>query len=154
VGCEEVPLEWNEFEMAAACLAMWSLCDDSVLRYNEREGTARTVQSIESEQRHTSGSGRQRPHGLTRSVRGRGATLGTSSMGMARAFSFFKKDLFWRVVPLARAQHAYLSLRRRIGHFYVGMWGCLLRDKFMTLSSYHHKFWQGRPQNIPFIIRK
>jgi hypothetical protein len=68
---------------------MWSQCDDSELRYNEREGTARTVQSIESEQGHTSGSGRQRRHGLTRSVM-RGATLGTSSMGMALAFSFLK----------------------------------------------------------------
>ena len=94
MGCEEVPLEWNEFEMAAACLAMWSQCDDSELRYNEREGTARTVQSIESEQGHTSGSGRQRRHGLTRSVMGRGATLGTSSMGMARAFPFYYEGIF------------------------------------------------------------
>jgi hypothetical protein len=60
------------FEMAAACLAaMWSpitgsQCDDSVLRYNEREGTARTVQSIESEPGHTSGTGRQRRVALQR----------------------------------------------------------------------------------------
>ena len=79
------------FVMAAACLAMWSQCDDSELRYNEREGKARTVQSIESEQGHTSDSGGQLRHGLTRSVMGRGATLGTSSMGMALAFPFFKK---------------------------------------------------------------
>ncbi len=82
MGCEEVPLEWNEFELAAACLAMWSQRDDSELRLNEREGTARTVQSIESEQGHTSVSGRQRRHGVVmaswqvthRSVMGRGAT--------------------------------------------------------------------------------
>jgi hypothetical protein len=69
------------FEVAAGCLAMWSQCDDSELRFNEREGTARTVQSIESEQGRTSVLGRQLRHGLEwppgklhRSVMGRGAT--------------------------------------------------------------------------------
>ena len=49
-----------------------SQCDDSELR-NEREDTARTVQSIDSEPGHTSGSGRQRRHGLngTRSAENR-----------------------------------------------------------------------------------
>ena len=54
-----------------------SQCDNSELRYNEREDTARTVQSIDSEPGHTSGSGRQRRHGLngTRSAENSGQCI-------------------------------------------------------------------------------
>ncbi len=54
-----------------------SQCEDSELRYDEREDTARTVQSIDSEPGHTSGSGRQRRHGLngTRSAENSGQCI-------------------------------------------------------------------------------